>query len=203
MNRQHSNHIGTLGEHSLHAALKEWAAKPGDKFEVDLDGYVIDILRGEQLIEIQTGNFTQIRNKLSTLLDQYQVYLIHPLPKAKWIIRQSAQGEFISKRKSPKKGRLEEVFRQVIRIPHLLTHPNLTLQVVLVTLEEYWVDDGLGSWRRKYWSKRDQKLMEVVENYTLSSQEDYMELLPTRFQGNSQINIWPRPYLYNLHWPAK
>ena len=37
--------IGTLNEGSLHAALKELYAQPGDQFEVPLDRFVIDIKR--------------------------------------------------------------------------------------------------------------------------------------------------------------
>ncbi len=50
--------IGTLGEKSIHSSLKKWYSKPGDKFEVPFDGFIIDIVRGKLLIEIQTGNFS-------------------------------------------------------------------------------------------------------------------------------------------------
>ena len=49
------NTIGTLNEKPLHAALKDWCARPGDQFEVFVDGFVVDIVRGNLLIEIQTG----------------------------------------------------------------------------------------------------------------------------------------------------
>ena len=45
--------IGTLNEKPLHAGLKEWVARPGDAFEQPVDGYVIDIVRDDLLIEIQ------------------------------------------------------------------------------------------------------------------------------------------------------
>ena len=50
--------IGLLNEKPLHAALKEWYARPDDRFETSVDGFVIDILRGDLLIEVQTRNFT-------------------------------------------------------------------------------------------------------------------------------------------------
>ena len=34
-------------EMTLHASIKEWYASPGDKIEVEVDGYVIDIVRGD------------------------------------------------------------------------------------------------------------------------------------------------------------
>ena len=46
--------IGTLRERPLHASLKRWYAEPGDRAEVAVDGYVIDLVRGDLLIEVQT-----------------------------------------------------------------------------------------------------------------------------------------------------
>ena len=37
--------IGLLNEKPLHASLKQWYARPGDRFEVPVDGFVIDIVR--------------------------------------------------------------------------------------------------------------------------------------------------------------
>jgi len=72
--------IGTLQETSLHAALKDWYARPGDRLEALLEGvpvtktvYHIDIIRQNQLIEIQTGNFSALKPKLKTLLPKYNV----------------------------------------------------------------------------------------------------------------------------------
>jgi hypothetical protein len=170
--------IGTLKERSLHAALKEWAAQPGDQFEVFLDGYFIDLVRGNKLIEIQTGNFTQIRDKLAFLLANYPIQVIYPIPQLKYITRLTTNGEVIGQRKSPKRGRVEEIFRECIRIPHLLSHPNLSLQIVFVHVEEYWVDDHQGSWRRKHWSIIDQKLVDVFNEVTIQSPNDFASLLP-------------------------
>ena len=35
--------VGTLGEKSLHAALKQWYKQPGDILEEMVDGFFIDI----------------------------------------------------------------------------------------------------------------------------------------------------------------
>jgi hypothetical protein len=73
------NIIGELNEQPLHAALKAWYARPGDRMEVPLDGYVIDLVQGELLIEIQTGNFSDIKRKLHELVPRYPVRLIYPV----------------------------------------------------------------------------------------------------------------------------
>ncbi len=56
-----SPHIGTLGERSLHAALKEWYAEQGDLLEREVDGYVIDIVRGDLLV----ATLVEVPKKLS------------------------------------------------------------------------------------------------------------------------------------------
>ena len=72
-------HIGLLNEKPLHAALKAWYAQPGDRFEVPLDGFVIDIVRDNVLLEIQTRHFGAIKSKLATLVSSHQVRLIYPI----------------------------------------------------------------------------------------------------------------------------
>ena len=37
--------IGTLRERPLHASLKRWYARPGDRTEAAVDGYVVDLVR--------------------------------------------------------------------------------------------------------------------------------------------------------------
>jgi hypothetical protein len=172
-------HIGTLKEKSLHAALKEWLVEPGDQQEVRLENYVIDICRGDQLIEIQTGSFGNIRTKLRKLLPSYPIRLIYPIPVDKWIVRLDADGSFLRKRMSPKHGRALEVFKELVYIPKQLPHPNLTVEVVLIRQEEIWRDDGQGSWRRKGWSLYDHKLVEVVENMQFSGRDGWLAWLPT------------------------
>jgi hypothetical protein len=173
-----SAHIGTLTEQSLHAGIKQWLAKPGDTFEHQLEGYQIDIVRGDLLIEIQTRNFTAIKTKLSRLLETRKVLLVHPIAQTKWIIRKTKRGRVLSKRKSPRKGRLEHLFNELLYIPQIAVHPNLSVMVLLTHEEEIWRDDGKGSWTRKHWSIADRRLIKVVDSISLNGQEDFLKLIP-------------------------
>ncbi|MGH2582423.1 MAG: hypothetical protein ACRDFQ_05965 [Anaerolineales bacterium] len=170
--------VGILNEASLHKSLKIYLAKPGDVFEQKVDGYLIDIVRGDTLIEIQTANFAMLRKKLSRLLPINKILLVHPIAQTKWIVRTKKSGKIISRRKSPKRGRAEHVFSEILNIPDLISHPNLTLLVVLVELEEHWRDDGKGSWTRKHWSIADRVLIEVVSEQEFNSLDDYKQLIP-------------------------
>jgi hypothetical protein len=97
--------IGTQNERSLHAELKQWHAQPGDQLEARVDGFVVDIVRDDLLIEIQTRNLAAIRRKLRTRLEHHSVRLVYPIAKEKWIVRKTGSGKkILGRRKSPKIG---------------------------------------------------------------------------------------------------
>ncbi|MBN1936412.1 MAG: hypothetical protein JW934_17230, partial [Anaerolineae bacterium] len=133
--------INTFQEKSLHAALKAWYAQPGDLVEAPADGYVIDLVRGDLLIEIQTRSFSSIKAKLYALLESHPVRLVYPIALEKWIVRVQADGETqISRRKSPKRGRLENLFDELVSFPELLKHPRFEIEVLFVQADEIWCD---------------------------------------------------------------
>ena len=170
--------IGTLAERSLHSDLKTILAEPDDLVEQKVDGFVIDIVRGEQLIEIQTRNFSAMKRKLAKLLPTHPIRLIHPIARRKWIVRQDKKGVQVARRKSPKRGRLVDIFRELVYIPHLLSEPNLVIEVWLIHEDEIWRDDGKGSWRRKRWSVVDRQLVEVESTHQFPSLADYLSFIP-------------------------
>jgi hypothetical protein len=171
--------IGTLAEKSLHAAIKQWYGRASDQFEVPVDGYVIDIRRGDTLIEIQTRHLGAMKRKLASLLPNHPVHLLHPIAQEKWIVRQTADNQPVSRRKSPKRGRMVDVFGELLHIAHLLPHPNLTILLLLIQEEEIWRDDQQGSWRRKRWSIADRRLLAVTEQVKLAETADFLALLPS------------------------
>ena len=171
--------IGTLSESSLHAAVKDWYAIPGDRLEVPMNGYVIDILRDNLLIEIQTRKFAQIKHKLHSLLENHAVRLVLPIAQEKWIIRIPENGNnSSSRRKSPKRGRFIHIFDELIRIPDLITQPQFSLEILLIQVEEIRIQDGKGSWRRKGWSISDRRLIEVIDRLVLKRPADFLQFLP-------------------------
>ncbi len=171
--------IGQYNESTLHAALKEWCARPGDVLETEVDGYCIDIMRPDLLIEIQTGHFASIRDKLQDLLGRHQVRLVYPVPQTKWIVRVSPEdGHVISRRRSPKKGTPLHLFDEMVYIPDLLCEAGFSLVILLTEQEEIRCDDGRGSWRRKGVSILDHRLLSVQERLLMKGPQDLLPLLP-------------------------
>lgn len=171
--------IGTLNETSLHAALKQIFKQSGDKVESPIGKYVVDLAREDLLIEIQTKNFAGIRRKLEELLKNNKVLLICPIIKDKWIIKLQPIGNKIkSKRLSPKHGSFLNIFKELIYIPHLISHYNLTIEVLLIQAEELRVKDNKGSWRRKGWSVSDRRLLKVLDWKIFSNPKQLLQLIP-------------------------
>ncbi|MCW4019645.1 MAG: hypothetical protein NWF14_00220 [Candidatus Bathyarchaeota archaeon] len=171
---------GQGNESSLHSAIKEWYACPGDRFEVHVDGYVVDIVRGGLLIEIQTRNFSAVKSKLRSLVRGHRVRLVYPIARRKWIVRVAESGGgVLSRRRSPKRGRLTDLFDELVRIPGLVGEENFGLEVLMIEEEEIRCADGKGSWRRRGVSIKDRRLLKVGECARFSGREDFLGFLPS------------------------
>ncbi len=174
-----SHYIGTLNEKSLHADLKKWYARAGDQLEVPLDGYYIDIVRDDTLIEIQTRNFSSIKKKLLHLVESHPVRLVHAIAEEKWIVKlPQKQGGKQTRRKSPKHGCITDILDELVRFPSLMKHNNFSLEIILIKEEEVRIYDSRRSWRRHGWITQERKLLEVNSNIVFEKPEDFCSLLP-------------------------
>lgn len=171
-------HVGTLGEKPLHAALKRWYAERGDRVEVPVDGFVIDLVRDDLLIEIQTRSFSSMKRKLAALLETHHVHLVHPIGVQKWIVKVDADGAEISRRKSPKRSSAVDLFDELVSFPHLVAHPGFTIEVLLVHEEEVQRFDGKKGWRRKGWVVEERRLIDVMDWLLIESPEELAAMLP-------------------------
>ena len=183
------NHIGELNEQPLHAALKAWYAGPDDQacqrqVEVSVDcgqrSYVIDIVQDDLLIEIQTGNFSSIKRKLHDLVKCHPVRLIYPIAVEKWLLKLPKQGwDKPRRRKSPKRGRVEAVFAELVSFPQLIMDDNFSLEVVLIQEEEVQRYAGEKRWHKNGWLTVERRLLDVVAQRLFETPSDMSALLPT------------------------
>jgi hypothetical protein len=167
------NRVGTLKETALHAALKAWYARPGDEAEVALEGFFIDLRRGRHLIEIQTRHFSAIQRKLRQLVERHPVRLVHPIARETWIVRVDRRGHALSRRKSPRRGRAEALFLELVSFPDLVAHPNFTLEILMTQEEEWRAPD-----RRRSSRVCDRRLLAVTEQIVFETPADFQRCLP-------------------------
>ncbi|MCI0776997.1 MAG: hypothetical protein J4N95_02355 [Chloroflexi bacterium] len=159
--------------------MKEHYVQPGDLTEVVVDGYVVDILRGELIIEIQTANFAKINKKMRKLVKRHQVRLVFPVAKDKWIVKlPEKKGGEAGRRKSPKHGSFEDVFTELVSFPDLITHKNFELEVALIQEEEIRRFDKRRRWWRGNWVTVERRLLEIINQLTIRNGSDLIGLLP-------------------------
>lgn len=175
--------IGKLREAPLHAALKERYAIDCAQMEVPVDGYVVDVKCGDLLVEIQTGNFSAIKSKLQTLVARHRVRLVYPVAVEKWIVKLPMNvGEQRTRRKSPKRGRVHDVFEELVSFPTLLLHNNFSLEVLLTREEEIRCYNGKKTWRNGGWVRQERRLLDIAGSHMVEGPIDLSALLPPKLQ---------------------
>lgn len=171
--------IGTLNEKPLHAALKAWIAEEGDEFEVPIDGFVVDIVRGDELIEIQTGSASSLKRKLTALAKHRRVRLVLPLAARKTIVRIDENGDVERSRLSPKRNSLIDVFVELVSLRDLLGDSNFSVDALLIHEEE--VRRPRRSPRRRHqkdWEVHERRLLEVLDHVSFHHPADFVGILP-------------------------
>jgi hypothetical protein len=174
-----ASHIGTEKESSLHKALKFRYTGPEGRTETPVGNYVCDgTTGGGELIEVQTGSFGPLKEKVRALAKKDKVRIIYPVVIEKSIELYDACGKLLYKRKSPRKGSVWDLFKSLLYAPELALTPNVTIELVLVDTLERRVDDGSGSWRRKGVRIDDKVLAAWRLAIPLESVKDYYQFIP-------------------------
>ncbi len=170
--------IGVLREGPLHRELKARLAAPGDAFEVPVDGFVIDLVRTDgELVEIQTGGFSPLRAKLDALLDRHRIRIVHPVPAQRRIVRVDGDGVVLSSRSSPKRPGATLIFEGLVSFPTLLSHPNLTIEVLLCR-EDHVRAPAPVRGRRFLRDPGERRLVDVLSRIELRGPADAAALIP-------------------------
>ena len=174
-----SGDIGTLGEKTLHAALKHYFAGDAESHEQKVGSFVADIVGENGIIEIQTRGFDKLRKKLTAFLDVCPVTVVYPVAKLKWLVWIDPQtGEVTRRRRSPKTGTVWEVFPELYRIKPFLADAQLQIQVVLLELEEQRLLNGWSRDKKKGSTRYERLPLALCEEVTLQTSADYAALLP-------------------------
>ena len=178
-----STALTTYREGSLHAELKaRYAmAAPGSSVEAQVAGFVVDVERGDELVEIQTASFASARRKLEALVVSHRVVLVHPIPVEKWLVVVDADGAIVRRRRSPRRGLPLDLFEELVSFPGLIGHPNFRIELPLTCEEDVRgpVPDGKRFRRPRTWVRLDRRLISVEATLRVDRPLDLLRLLPT------------------------
>jgi hypothetical protein len=170
-------------ETSLHRQLKAHYPGADGLQEVVCDGYRIDAVRAGELVEIQHASLAAIRDKVRRLLRSHRVRVVKPIVANKLLVKLDARGgREVSRRRSPKRGVLLDVFDELVYFTRVFPHKRLTFEVLLVNVEERRYP-GRGKRRRRRdndFQIEDQCLAENVASHAFATTADLLRLLPRR-----------------------
>ena len=166
-------------ETTLHQQLKELYAPDESSREVAVNGYRIDAVSDDQLIEIQCASLSAIRDKIRRLVESHDVVVVKPLYARKRIVKRSRKrGKIESKRFSPARQSLHHLTLELVHFINVFPHPRLALEVLLIEVEEDRLPPLRRRRTRKPYRVEDRRLIEVVDRLQLRTAEDLLTLLP-------------------------
>ena len=171
--------IGTLGEKTLHAVLKDYFQEDERFQEFTVDGYVADVVRGGEVVEIQTRDLYRLAPKISTFLVENRVTVVHPIALTKTVFWMDPEtGECISQRKSNKKGKVIDILPELYGLRQFLVNEKFRICVLLLNVNEYRILDGYGKDKKKRATKLDRYPTALIDEIYLENAEDYRRFLP-------------------------
>lgn len=178
--KAHNNKgIGTLSEKTLHAVLKLYYEPDEDKHEVAMSGYYADVYNDKGIIEIQTRQLNKLRDKLSVFLQDYHVTVVYPLPFNKWLSWVNPDnGEVQGRRKSPRHFTEYDAFYELYKIKSYLKNLNLSINLVLMDMEEYKLLNGWSYDKKRGSTRYDRVPVGIRRIVKFDRIEDYMQLVP-------------------------
>ena len=167
-----------MREGALHAAVKALLAEPGDRLEVPVGRFVIDLVRADgELVEVQTGGFGPLAKKLDALLDEHRMRIVHPVAAERRIVRVDEHGQVLGARRSPKRATAVAVFDKLVAFPSLLTHPNLTVEVLLLR-EDHIRRPQPAIARGRTRDPGERRLVDVLDRIAQRTPQDVLAALP-------------------------
>lgn len=165
--------IGTLGEKTLHLALKYYFAPDPETHERPIGRFIADAVTQDGVFEIQTRGLSNLKPKLDAFLPVCPVTVVHPVAEPKWVCRVDEYGEVLSRRKSPKHESVYTAMREIYTLRDYLLLPNFQICICTVELTEFSVQSG-----KRKWQKLDRVPTALHSLRYLQSIADYAELLP-------------------------
>lgn len=194
--------IGRLAEKQMHAAIKRFICPDESKHEVLIDGsagcrinndestdgkakrkrrFVADILNGNTIYEIQTGGFSPLRDKIQWILDntRYNVLVIHPIAETKWVsLINSKSGSIENRKKSPQKGKVEDIASELYFFRDFLSSPRFSLVILMMEAEQYKKNMQTDGRKRPRYRKYELIPISLLRAHIFKSIEDYKYFLP-------------------------
>ncbi len=170
--------IGTLGEKSLHAALKLYFDPVPEHHEMRVGNYVADVCNEQGIVEIQTRGFERLRSKLNAFLDIAPVTVVYPVPAINWLIWVEKDGTAAPPKKTTRRPTACEILPELYKLKPFLGRKGLSFCILMLETEDYRLKDGYGPHQKIRATKYDRYPIDLIDEVWISTPEDYKKLIP-------------------------
>ena len=182
-----SRSVKTKSESRLHEELKRRYAKIHDgRVEVTVEGFQVDVLKGNVVVEVQVGKLGALRRKLQTLTDHgYSVHVVLPIQAMVTTPVRAKDSKRSHLRTYRRKASLLDVFRELVYFPDLLSIPGVKLEILLLheqrlsyALRETVWRGGRPRSRLLEGFNRDTMIVEALAREVIETKWELLKLLP-------------------------
>jgi hypothetical protein len=198
--------IGTLSEKTVHAVVKNYYEPDEDHQEIPIEGKCADIYTAdERIIEIQTRNFSRLKEKLDIFLPLYDVTVVLPVPDRRriiWIDPDTGEESGVGAYRSALAP--WPAFREIYMIREYLSHPHMHVRLLLMNMTEYRLLSGRSKDRKKYGAERYDRIPEeLTGEIVLNEPKDYMLFLPDGLIEETDSTFTSAMLAYEAHIPKQ
>ena len=194
--------IGTLAEKRMHAIIKKFICEDESCHEIIIGDMLADGDEGKKrkkitadvcfdghIYEVQTGGFFPLKKKIEWYMTHTadHITVIAPIAAVKylsWI--DPASGVASERRRSPKRGRVQDIAKELYWLSDFIGKENFDISVMLLEIEEYRMQDGWGNGGKRGSNRYERIPLSLIDEIPLRSKEDYKthflpDALPSQF----------------------
>ena len=173
--------IGTLGEKTLHAIIKSFIEPDTQYHEQNVGRFVADICKNGEITEIQTRNFSALRNKLSAYTPKYRVNIVYPIAAKKYISWIDPENGDVSERhKSPKQGKPWDILYELYALRPVMPLEGVRFTLLFCNIDEFRLLSGRSRDKKHFGASRYERIpTELVNIMTLEKTADFAALIPS------------------------
>lgn len=175
--------FGTLQEKRLHAVIKKFLCENTDYHEVGIQGtrFLADIRLGNEIYEVQTGDFAPLKTKLQYLLAHTDctVTVVHPIPLVRslcWI--DPSSGAVSPPRRVGGVGRPIDLLADLYPLLELLPDPRLSFRILSLAVRDYRLLNPAGRDPKRHTRRHERIPTDLLGDVTFAEPSDFRDLLP-------------------------
>lgn len=173
--------INTMGEKRLHQVLKRYYEPDETCHEQKVGRHIADILRGDEIVEVQTASLYPLKAKVAFYLREtdYRVTIVHPIIERKWVTWvDPATGDMSKRNRSPKKGSLLGELDELVYLAEHLPADRLRFVFPHLEVSDFRLLDGWSSDRKRGSTRYERVPLALLGEDVLASRDDFAACLP-------------------------